>query len=90
MILEVEDLHAGYGRIPVLMGATLAAEETGILGILGHNGMGKTTLLRALIGQLPATQGKSYFSAGTSRRSRSTSAPAPDSVMYRRAGASFQ
>ena len=34
MILEVEDLHAGYGRIPVLMGTTLAAEETGILGIL--------------------------------------------------------
>ena len=61
MILEVEDLHAGYGRIPVLMGATLTAEETGILGILGHNGMGKTTLLRALIGQLPATQGQIKF-----------------------------
>jgi branched-chain amino acid transport system ATP-binding protein len=61
MILEVEDLHAGYGRIPVLMGATLKAEETGILGILGHNGMGKTTLLRALIGQLPATKGRITF-----------------------------
>ena len=62
MILEVDDLHAGYGRIPVLMGATLKAKETGILGILGHNGMGKTTLLRALIGQLPATN-VSWFDA---------------------------
>jgi len=61
MILEVSDLHAGYGRIPVLMGTDLVVEEARILGILGHNGMGKTTLLRALMGQLPAKQGKIVF-----------------------------
>jgi branched-chain amino acid transport system ATP-binding protein len=61
MILEVTDLHSGYGRIPVLNGATLSVREGEILGILGHNGMGKTTLLRALIGHLPAKQGTITF-----------------------------
>jgi branched-chain amino acid transport system ATP-binding protein/urea transport system ATP-binding protein len=42
----------------VLNGAVLSVEKGEILGILGHNGMGKTTLLRTLIGQLPAKAGQ--------------------------------
>lgn len=61
MLLEVSDLRAGYGRIPILAGVTMAMEEGEYLGILGHNGMGKTTLLRSLMGQLPATGGTVRF-----------------------------
>ena len=55
--LAVSDLHSGYGRIPILAGVTLDAAEGGTFGILGHNGMGKTTLLRTLMGYLPTTAG---------------------------------
>ena len=57
MILEVSDLRSGYGRIPILMGVTLEMAEGEHLGILGHNGMGKTTLMRTLMGHIPATGG---------------------------------
>jgi branched-chain amino acid transport system ATP-binding protein len=61
MILEIDDLHAGYGRIPILNGVTFGVGEGEAVGILGHNGMGKTTLLRALVGQLPVTGGSLRF-----------------------------
>ena len=60
-MLEVQGLHAGYGRIPILGGISLTAEEGSFVGILGHNGMGKTTLLKALMGVLPATAGTISF-----------------------------
>ncbi len=58
MMLEVEDLHSGYDGIPVLTGLSLQVAEGAFVGILGHNGMGKTTLLKTLIGILPATAGQ--------------------------------
>ena len=61
MMLEVSALDAGYGRIPVLSAVTFAVAEGEFVGVLGHNGMGKTTLLRALMGYLPATGGKIVF-----------------------------
>jgi branched-chain amino acid transport system ATP-binding protein len=64
MILSVENIHAGYGRIPVLNGISFAVNEREVVGILGHNGMGKTTLLKALIGQVPVNTGSIRF-AGT-------------------------
>jgi urea transport system ATP-binding protein len=57
-MLEVEDLHAGYGTVPVLAGVSLRVQEGSFTGILGHNGMGKTTLLKTLIGILPASAGR--------------------------------
>src|ERR1700736_3080557 len=59
--LVVSRLRSGYGRIPILAGVTLAVEGGEVLGILGHNGMGKTTLLRTLMGYLPATNGSVHF-----------------------------
>jgi branched-chain amino acid transport system ATP-binding protein len=58
MMLEVSELAAGYGRIPILGGVSFSVARGEFVGILGHNGMGKTTLLRALMGYLPATVGR--------------------------------
>ena len=57
-MLSVSKLSAGYGAIPVLhqVSMTIAAGES--VGILGHNGMGKTTLLRCLIGALKPSEGR--------------------------------
>ena len=60
-ILNVRDLHAGYGRVPVLHGVDLSVKEGQIVGVLGHNGMGKTTLLKTLMGILPVTSGRIQF-----------------------------
>ena len=60
-MLEANGLCAGYGAIPVLYGVTLSVKRGEAIGILGHNGMGKTTLLRTLIGALPATAGTIRF-----------------------------
>ena len=57
-MLAVENLRASYGRIPILMGVSFDVAEGEFVGILGHNGMGKTTLLKALIGQLAADAGR--------------------------------
>jgi len=57
-MLNVSGLRAGYGRIPILGGVTLQVARGECVGVLGHNGMGKTTLLKALMGYLPATAGQ--------------------------------
>ncbi|PRX10868.1 UNVERIFIED_ORG: amino acid/amide ABC transporter ATP-binding protein 2 (HAAT family) [Martelella mediterranea] len=59
--LDVSDLRSGYGRIPILAGVSLSMQEGEYLGILGHNGMGKTTLMRTLMGHLPTTGGRVTF-----------------------------
>ncbi len=61
MMLQVEALRSGYGRIPILAGVSLAVAKGEFVGILGHNGMGKSTLLRTLMGYLPATAGRVVF-----------------------------
>jgi amidase len=58
VVLEITDLHAGYGEVPVLRGVSLQLYEGEAMGIVGHNGMGKTTLLRTIMGLLRATGGK--------------------------------
>ncbi len=60
-MLEVEGLGAGYGRIPILNGIDFSIERGEIVGVLGHNGMGKTTLLRTLMGEIRATGGSITF-----------------------------
>src|SRR5882672_4594333 len=58
VVLDVQGLHTGYGRVPVVHGISLRLHEGEALGVVGHNGMGKTTLLKAIMGQLPATAGR--------------------------------
>jgi branched-chain amino acid transport system ATP-binding protein len=52
-LLEVVDLHAGYGKAEVLRGITLCAPKGGVVTVIGPNGAGKSTLLNALMGLLP-------------------------------------
>lgn len=61
MLLELKEIHAGYGPVPVLRGVSLQLGEGEILGVLGRNGMGKTTLIRCIAGTLPLTQGSIHF-----------------------------
>jgi branched-chain amino acid transport system ATP-binding protein len=53
-LLEVSDLHAGYGQVRVLRGLDFTVDEGEVVVILGANGAGKTTTLRALSGMIDA------------------------------------
>jgi branched-chain amino acid transport system ATP-binding protein len=54
VLLEVQGLHAGYGRAEVLSGLALRAARGSVVAVVGPNGAGKSTLLNALMGVLPA------------------------------------
>jgi len=56
-ILAVNNVHAGYGSVPVLHGVDLSLAEGQVCGLIGPNGHGKTTLLRTISGLLRMTKG---------------------------------
>jgi len=60
-ILEVQDIHTYYGDAYVLQGLTLSLEQGQILGLLGRNGVGKTTLVNSIVGFTPPRRGKIFF-----------------------------
>jgi branched-chain amino acid transport system ATP-binding protein len=57
-MIAIENLVTGYGRIGVLNGVSLAVAPGECVGILGHNGTGKSTLLKAIAGLLPTWSGR--------------------------------
>lgn len=59
--LDIKGVSGGYGKVPVLHGVSLSVAENEIVGVLGHNGMGKSTLLKTLMGFLPASAGTMRF-----------------------------
>jgi len=58
MMLEIIDIHTYYGESYVLQGISIQVEKGSIIGILGRNGMGKTTLIRSVVGFTPPRQGQ--------------------------------
>jgi branched-chain amino acid transport system ATP-binding protein len=60
-LLEVRDLHSGYGDLPVVTGVDLDVEEGGIVTVVGPNGAGKTTLLKTITGLVPVWTGSVRF-----------------------------
>ena len=56
-MLDVADLHTYYGESHVLHGVSLSVADGEVLTILGRNGMGKTTLIRSIIGFTPPREG---------------------------------
>jgi branched-chain amino acid transport system ATP-binding protein len=75
-MLAADGLVSGYGRIRILDGVTLSLSAGEVVAVIGHNGMGKTTLLRTLLGFLKARAGTIHLAgrdittAGTAKRCR--------------------
>lgn len=63
VILETIGLWSGYGGKPVLQGVDLTIHEGEIVAIIGRNGVGKSTLIKSLIGLLPSDKGSVLFKA---------------------------
>jgi branched-chain amino acid transport system ATP-binding protein len=57
MLLDVEGLHAHYGKSHILHGVDLAVAEGSIVSLLGRNGSGRSTTLKTMMGIVPATEG---------------------------------
>ena len=72
-LLEVHDLHAGYGKMEILHGITLKVEPGQIVSIIGPNGAGKSTVKKSIFGLLPVRQGRVLF-AGEEVTNRSPEA----------------
>ena len=56
-MLQLQDVHAGYGEIEVLRGVTVTVGAREIVSIIGANGAGKSTLLRTVFGMVKPTAG---------------------------------
>jgi branched-chain amino acid transport system ATP-binding protein len=61
MLLEIRDLHVGYQKVAALKGVTVEAPPGGIVTIIGSNGAGKSTTLRAISGLVRASAGEIRF-----------------------------
>ena len=60
-MLDVQDIHTYYGDSHVLQGLSLTIASGQVVGLLGRNGMGKTTLVRSIIGFTPPRRGRVLF-----------------------------
>src|SRR5262245_57112509 len=75
-VLHVERLRAGYANVDVLQGVSITVASGEVVGVLGRNGVGKSTLMKAVIGLLPARSGTLRFKGdeitreGAHRRAR--------------------
>ena len=61
MLLEVKNLDAGYGAVPVLRDVNIHVQKGEIIAVLGSNGAGKSTLNRVLSGLMPPWSGSVHF-----------------------------
>jgi branched-chain amino acid transport system ATP-binding protein len=70
-ILDVQDVHTYYGEAYVLQGLSLKIERGQIVGLLGRNGVGKTTLVNSILGFNPPRRGRILFKDGDITRKSS-------------------
>src|SRR5260370_22421370 len=61
VILSTLGLRAGYGGKPVLQGLEIEVREGEIVAVIGRNGVGKSTLMKSLIGLVPAMEGSIVY-----------------------------
>lgn len=67
-LLNVQEVQASYGSSQALHGVSLALQEGEVLTLLGRNGMGKSTLLKCIMGLLPVRQGSISFAGKPTRK----------------------
>jgi branched-chain amino acid transport system ATP-binding protein len=60
-VLEIDDIHTYYNQSYILQGLSLRVAPGEIVGVLGRNGVGKTTLMRSIVGFTPPRQGQIKF-----------------------------
>lgn len=60
-ILEIRDVASGYGEVQILWGASLSLEKSRLTSLVGGNGVGKTTLLRTVMGLIRPWEGSIWF-----------------------------
>jgi len=60
-VLKVENVHTYYGLSHILQGISLAIEPGEVVAVIGRNGVGKTTLVRSIVGLTPARRGRILF-----------------------------
>ena len=60
-MLSIKDVHAGYGNLKILRGVNMVVPQGGIVSLLGGNGTGKSTMLKAISGLIPLMKGKITF-----------------------------
>lgn len=72
-LLSVEGLQAGYGRKHVVFDVDLRVYEGEVVGILGHNGSGKSTTIKAILGLNPAQGGRAVYAGRDVTRAGSKS-----------------
>lgn len=61
VLLEVDGIESGYGKKTVLQGVGLRVHEREVVAVLGHNGAGKSTTLKTILGLMPARAGSVRF-----------------------------
>jgi len=60
-MLKVENLSVAYGAVEILSGVNFSMERGSVLAVMGRNGVGKTTLMKSLVGLLKARTGEIYY-----------------------------
>src|SRR3546814_15713344 len=80
-LIEIEDLSVGYGKRQTVAGLSLTVREGDIFLVLGHNGDGKTTLLRSIFGLLQPTSGRVRY-PGSALTVRSTQDHDSEAIVY--------
>jgi urea transport system ATP-binding protein len=60
-VLKIQDYHVAYGQSHIIENLNIEVKENEIVALIGRNGMGKTTLMKSLIGMIPAQSGHVLF-----------------------------
>lgn len=60
-VLKIQDYHVAYGQSRIIENLNIEVKENEIVALIGRNGMGKTTLMKSLIGMIPAQSGQVLF-----------------------------
>lgn len=70
-MLRTESLEGGYGKVKILQGVDIDIQKGEIVSVIGRNGVGKSTLIKTLMGLLKATEGQIYYEGNDITKTKS-------------------